>query len=405
VEKDIKRGITAYKNSNSSGSDSGNDWLARLAENDFGVTDSAGGIIEERPKAEPLRRFEKQLKQEPAGKTPPPAVNESKARRVAKFLILIGSEQASKVLENLDGEQIEAVSREIASIRGISTGEAASILAEFDGLLSGAYHYSGSNSGGVDEARKLLYAAFGPEKGELILRRATNDNGAGVFDFLEDFSGEQIMTLLRDESPAAGAVILSRIEPQASAAALKCADEAWRSEVVRRIGRLGRIAPEVLEKTAESLREKARHIGKTSTSELDGMGALAAILKHTDISFGDKLLSELAETDADLSKNIKERLYTLEDVIKAEDKPLQEKLREMSIHDIALLTRGRPAEFTEKILSNISANRRAEVRAEDEYMGPVLKKDAEAAIKEFMEWFRKAREEGSILMLGDELVE
>jgi flagellar motor switch protein FliG len=137
---------------------------------------------------------------------------------------------------------------------------------------------------------------------------------------------------------------------------------------------------------------------------MDGMGALAAILKHADISFGDKILGELSETDADLSADIKERLFTLADVVKAENRPIQEKMHSMSIKDIAILLKGRPEDFKEKLLSNMSSNRRAEVMAETSLIGPITKKDSEAAIKSFMEWFRAAREDGTILIEEDDLV-
>ncbi|MDR2246568.1 MAG: flagellar motor switch protein FliG, partial [Treponema sp.] len=123
---------------------------------------------------------------------------------------------------------------------------------------------------------------------------------------------------------------------------------------------------------------------------------------HADISFGDRLLTELDEEDPELGRSIKERLYTLDDMILAENKPIQEKLREMSDIDIALLVKGRSPEFTEKILSNISAHRRALVLEEQEYMGPVLRRDVDAVAQEFLSWFRTARETGKIFLYTDE---
>ncbi|MDR2444586.1 MAG: flagellar motor switch protein FliG [Spirochaetaceae bacterium] len=328
---------------------------------------------------------------------------ESKARKVAKFLILIGPDQAAKVLANLDENQVESISREIARIRGITKEEASEIFAEFQGLLSSSLSYGGA-AGGIEEARRLLYSAFGPEKGEAFLRRSVPDVTETSFSFLEDFSGEQVAMLLRDELPATGAVILSRISPNLAAKTLTCAEPEWRLEAVRRIGRLGKISPEALEKTAAALREKAHSISGVVTSDVDGMGALAAILKHSAVSFGDRILNELSDEDPDLSNRLKERLYTLDDVIKAENKPIQKKLREMDVHDIAILIKGRNEAFTEKILSNISTRRRAEVQDELSFMGLIPKKDADAAIKNFMDWFRRERDSGQILMIGDELV-
>jgi flagellar motor switch protein FliG len=399
MDKKPARGIAAYQKAlGGQEEETAEDWLSRLADTDFAAAPPSLEKVSRPPP--PAEKPPAKAPEEGGGKS------ESKYRRVAKFLILIGAERAAKVLENLDEAQVEEISREIASVRGISADEAEAILAEFHELLSGAYAYGGAARGGPDEARRLLYAAFGPEKGETLLRRSLPGIEENLFDFLEDFSGEQVLSLLRDESPAAGAMILSRVEPRLAAAALASAEEGWRQETVRRIGRLGKIAPETLEKAAESLREKARKLGGGSaTTNMDGLGALAAILKHADVSFGDKILGELAESDLDLSQNIKERLFTLDDVIQAEDKPIREKLQEMDAKEIAVLIKGRAASFTEKILSNISANRRSEVKMESDIIGPITKKDSEEAIKAFMDWFRAAREKGAILLIGDELVE
>jgi flagellar motor switch protein FliG len=330
-------------------------------------------------------------------------VSREQAQKAAKFLILIGPEQAAKVLANLDEDQVESISREIAGIKGVTKEDAASVFKEFQGLLSKPAR--GSAEGGVEEARRLLYAAFGPEKGETLLRRSVPEAKETSFSFLEDFTGEQIAMLLRDELPAAGAMILSRIEPKLAAKALGCSDPEWRLETARRIGRLGKVSPEALEKTAAALREKARNMSCAVTTDVDGMGALAAILKHSSVSFGDKILRDLYNDDPDLTSRLKERLYTLDDVVKAADKPLQEKLNGMSINGIALLVKGRDSGFTEKILSNVSSRRRAEVLDEIKFMGPVLKKDSDAAIKEFMDWFRGGCESGHIIMIDDELVD
>jgi flagellar motor switch protein FliG len=334
------------------------------------------------------------------------ASKDSKYRRVAKFLILIGAEQAASILTNLEPEQVELISREIASIRGIQSDEAAEILAEFQSLLEGSFPGQGRTAGGLDEARRLLYAAFGPEKGEAFLKNAAPAARETSFSFLDDLPGEQIAILLRDESPATGAMILSRIAPKSAAAALSCADREWRLEVARRISRLGQVSPEVLERTVEALREKARRLsGSAGTSTVDGLGALASILKQSDVSFGDTILSELSKEDPELGRELKDRLYTLDDVIKADNKPLRIKLHAMSAKEIALLIKGRSEVFAEKILANISSNRKIEVREELDFMGPVTKKDSDAALKIFMNWFREGREEGSILMLGDDIVE
>jgi flagellar motor switch protein FliG len=403
MDMDKKRKLDAYKRA------AGAPAADIEPEKTTGAGDKAGSVEDWRIKAEAFAKIPRHIFPQnqddgaSSDENKDSGLEESKSRKVAKFLILIGPEQASKVLSNLEEYQVELISREIAGIRGISKEEAAEVFAEFQGLLSASLS-AGGTAGGLEEARRLLYAAFGPEKGEAFLRRSVPQARETSFSFLEDFSGEQIAMLLRDELPAIGAMILSRIEPKLAAKTLACAEPEWRLETVRRIGRLGKISPETLEKTAAALRDKARNISGETGSDVDGMGALAAILKHSTVSFGDKILHELSDEDPELSSRLKERLYTLDDVLNAEDRPIQEKLQTMNAQEIAILIKGRDDNFTEKILSNISNRRRSEVDDELRFMGPIPKRDADAAIKEFMNWFRAERESGQILMIGDELV-
>jgi flagellar motor switch protein FliG len=333
----------------------------------------------------------------------PPPEGDSKYRRVAKFLILIGGDEAAGILSKLESDQVELISKEIASIRGITVEEAESILAEFRAFLDSGYRFSGGICGGVETARRLLYAAFGPTQGETYLSQAVPESKENPFAFLEDFSGEQLALLLREESPAASAVVLSRVSPQLSAAMLAHIPGDRKTEILLRIARLNQSSPEVLDRVAAVLREKARAISRgTEEIRVDGMGALTAILKSSDFSFGDRLLQELEEKEPGLGRNIKERLYTLEDVIRADDRPLQEKFRSMSNRDIVLLLKGRSGEFVEKIYANLSANRREMIREEAELIGPVPKVEADAAARDFLAWFRLNREEGRIILLDDE---
>jgi flagellar motor switch protein FliG len=179
---------------------------------------------------------------------------DSKFRRVAKFLILIGGDEAAGILSQLDIEQVEAISREIASIRGISGEEAAAIFEEFRSLLSSSYGFQGVSSGGVETARKLLYAAFGPQKGEAFLERALPETKDNPFGFLEDFTGEQIALLLKEEPAAAEALILSRLPSKLSASVLMNTSPGKKLDVVQRIARQGTISPDVLERMAGALR-------------------------------------------------------------------------------------------------------------------------------------------------------
>jgi flagellar motor switch protein FliG len=345
------------------------------------------------------------LKTEQTGSGEKPIKTVSKYARAAQFMVLIGSDEASKIFSKLDPEQVEAISKEIVSLKTITAKEAEEVLEEFRSLLSSPYGYSGSSSGGIEQARRLLYAAFGPEKGETVLVKAVPGAAENPFGFLSEFSGEQLAMLFKDESPAACAMVLSRLPSKLSAEALANTSPARKPEIVKRIAKLNDTSPEVIARVAAAIREKARRFGQSAPAAgeaIDGKGLLTAILKHSDIAFSGRLLEGLEESDPSLGREMKDRLYSLEDVANAADRPIQEKLRTMDDRDIALLLKGRSEAFTQKILWNLSSGRADRIREETEIMGAVPKIEAEAAAREFLSWFRQSFDEGRILMLTDE---
>jgi len=329
--------------------------------------------------------------------------SETKVRRVAKFLILIGSNQASEILAELDPPQVEEISKEIASITVIRPEEKDEILSEFHTLFSKLYTFSGSARGGIETARRILYAAKGPEKGEELLNKAIPETKENLFSFLEEFSKEQIVMLLKDESAQTTSLLLSRLPAKQSAGILSKLLPERKADILKRMARQKEVAPEVLEQVSAALKEKVRHIaGGAKDIEIDGMQKLAAILKHGDYSFGDRLINELEEDDPQIGHNLKEKFYTLNDVIIAADRPIQDKLKSMTEHDIAILLKGKDIEFSEKIMSCVSAGRRKLIREEIEILGAVSKRECDSIARDFLTWFRFARENGDILLYSDE---
>ncbi|MCL2066918.1 MAG: flagellar motor switch protein FliG [Treponema sp.] len=327
---------------------------------------------------------------------------DSKYRRVAKFLILIGGEQAAGILAELDPDQIEKISKEIALIKVIKPDEGQEILEEFQNLFSMTCRYSGLSRGGIEAARRILYAAMGPEKGEALLNKAVPVSRENLFSFLEEFTSEQLAMLIKEEAPQMAALILSRLPPKLSAGTISKLAPESKPEILKRIAHQGEVSPEVLEQVSAALKEKVRHIsGGAKDFKIDGMQTLTAILKQGDYAFGDWIVNELEESHPAIGKDLKNSLYTLDDVIYTVDRPVQEKLKTMSDREIAILLKGRGNDFSDKLLSCVSANRRQLIREEGEILGAVPKRDCDAAASEFLAWFRLAREKGDIMLYTD----
>ncbi len=249
----------------------------------------------------------------------------------------------------------------------------------------------------------MLHEALGEEKGEALLQKTIHGLPQNIFGFLEEFTPEQIVFLLKDESPVTSALVLARLSPEVSAKTLAKFPPALKPEILMKIAHQSEVMPEVLEQVAGAIRERARHLGSGKDDiEIDGMQALTAILKQGDYTFGDRIISELQTDSPEISKKLKDRLYTLDDVLEAFDKPLAEKLATMTEQDIAILLKGRSPEFCEKILSNVSSRRRDLIREEGDIIGPISKRESLEAASDFLAWFRLARANGELALKSDE---
>lgn len=331
---------------------------------------------------------------QPAGAGP--EGKESPFRKVAKFLLLIGVEDAAKVMSRLTPEQTERVVLEIASIRRVDPDEASIVLAEFESLLKQAT----APTGGVETARSILDAAFGEERAEAMLRKAVPDIEGKPFEYLNDMDPERLLSLIADELPAVKALVLSRIKPATAAQVIKRMSPAEKSDTVIRLAKLKAIDPEVLRRVDGAMREKVQNVSVSSVDSIDGRNALAEILRHMDSSGEKSILDRLSDEDSELGRDLRERLFTIDDIVRADDRFLQETLRPMAERDLALLIAGKAEPFRKKILANVSRTRATLILDEERIAQPVPRAEAERVIGAFFITMRRAWEEGKFVIDG-----
>lgn len=314
-------------------------------------------------------------------------------RRVAKFLLIIGEDEAAKILPYLSESQIEKIIPEIASIRSVDKDEAQVILSEFNSLLNKA-----KQSGGVETAREMLEKAYGKKRAAEMLEKAIPFEGNKPFEYLADSDSERIYLLLKDENPGVQALVLSNLEPKKSAQVINLMNDDEKKEVVLRLAKMQPVNPEILRRVDQGLHEKALRQSTEKAENIDGRNALAQILKKMDIKSENEILSTLSKEDPDLGQDLRTRLFTMDDVVKSDDRFIQEKLREMSDDDVAYLIAAKPEDFRDKILNNVSSTRKKEILSQEEILKPMRRSDCERITSEFFSKLRRAYEDGHLII-------
>ena len=314
-------------------------------------------------------------------------------RRVAKFLLIIGVDEAAKILPHLTEEQTEKIIPEIASIRSVSPEETSQILEEFETLLKNA-----REGGGIDTAREILKKAYGEKKAKELIDKSVPFPLEKPFEYLNDIDNERINLLLKEESVQVKALILSHLNPKKAASVINLMDSKEKSEVAFRLLKLEPVSPEVIKNLDEVLHKKVLLQNSQRTNSLDGKNILAEILKKMSFSTENSILSKISTEEPSLANDLRERLFTVDDVVSSDDRFVQEILMMYSNYEIACLVYKREEKFTKKIFQCISQGRVSQVQEEFNINQTFLKSECDKIYSKFLNTLRNAFEEGKLFI-------
>ncbi len=320
------------------------------------------------------------------------ALHEAGPERAARLLIAMGAERAAQVLALMEPTEIEQIAARIVSIPAVRASEAHELLASIDQEIAVS-----RMNGGPNVAREMLVAAFGEDRGESLFRAVLPD-AVPHFAFLDDVEPHQLRVLFRDESPAVIAMILTHLASERAAQVIGALPVDQRSDVARRVARMGRLNRDVVVRVEDALREKIRRQGRQVTQGVDGSETLAAILRHMAPSSEGEILHALERENPDVSHAVRERLFTSDLLLQVSDRDLADLMREFDDRELALFIKGKSEELRSRVLAAVSERRRIAISEEYAHLGPQKRSDVDAITHELLEHLRELEEEGSILV-------
>jgi flagellar motor switch protein FliG len=319
-------------------------------------------------------------------------------RKAAVLMAALGSERAANVIGRMREDEIESLSTEMARLDGVGAATTNSVFHEMAAAgLAGA----GTN-GGIDFARDVVERALGPERAVELLGRIAGPAETRPFEFLRRVPAERIAGILRAESHQTIALVLANLPATLAAGVLTKLAEAQQPDIALRIARMGESNAAVIEKLEQVLRGKLGSAAEREYAVAGGTKALAGILNHADRSLERNVLDNLANSDKDLAEEVRGMLFVFEDLVKLEERAVQQVLREVDQKDLVLALRGAPEDVTEVVLSNMSERGAAMLKEEMEIQPPQRKKDVDDAQSRVVAVVRRLEEAGTIVIAGGE---
>jgi flagellar motor switch protein FliG len=324
-------------------------------------------------------------------------------QKVAIVCMALGSDAAAKLTQKMMPEDVDAISFEIARMDDVSGPLVEAVLDEWFTRMLAADSLA---SGGMQVAKEILEKAFGSRKAQQVLDRIQSQltSSAGLHR-LRNADPQALGNMVRGEHPQTIALILAHLEPQHTANVLKELDPEIGADVVYRMARMEKVAPELLEIVERSLGSET-DLNVVQGSASGGPAAVAAVMNFTPASLEKALLDGVHAKDAALCEQIKNLMFVFEDVGSLDNKALQRLLRDVDSKELALALKVASDDLKGKIMGAMSQRAVQALQDEMELMGPSRLRDVEAAQTNIVGIVRRLEEAGEIIIGGgdDDLV-
>lgn len=311
--------------------------------------------------------------------------------RIAEVLVALGPERAATLLRQFPPDEVQAILADVAAIGQLNQERTNSVL---QGFLRELVRRQ-AVTGGMDFAVGLLEKLFGADQAAQIAQ-AIDPRTNQPFTWMLDAPTDVVARSLSEEPPATVALALAHLEPTAAARILKALPDDRRPAVAIRMATLDAVAPDVVARIDLSLRERLSHLLHQEVQEVHGMDLLIEILNQSTGKMQKALLESIRERDEQLAGRIQEAMFVFDDIVRLDDRAIQEVLKSIDTMDLALALHSAGSEIRDRMLRNLSERARDSLLEEIDYLTNPKAADVKAAKSRIVQTIRALEESGAI---------
>jgi flagellar motor switch protein FliG len=330
------------------------------------------------------------------------------AERVAAFLLTLDKGAAAEVLKHLDEnvivEVVEALKRLDAAHQSPETER--ELYRELIGALRKP---TGARLKSESELKNLLRTTLGAEQAgkvwDKIHQRVLQER---PFLSIEAHPAKNIALALAEESDAVAALVLAHVDPALCAEVLGCMEPERSLATVRRMAGL---VPPGFQELVRIAGQLTARLGEIATGPVPAEPArrlrtIAEVLNLSKPVVGQHVLGGIAKEDAGMAAEIREYMFTFEDLADLDKKAMQKVLSSVDMRTLSISLKGAPKAVEENVMANLSQRVRGMVAEERELTGPMAMSEVLVMRGELMKAVRSLLESGEIAgqRSGDELV-
>lgn len=314
--------------------------------------------------------------------------------KAAILVNYLGKDAAKVFFKNMDETDLKKLIATMNRLRIVPIEVTKKVLEEFYELVSESEDYIFSEKIG---SKETIIEALGEDKARGIVGQLDSANRQSrTLESLELVDTKALVNFLINEHPQTIAVILAHLELEKRGDVLKRLPESLQGEVVLRLANLEHVSPELLAEVDKVLKQELSNVGTVDNAQLGGVQVVAEMINMLDKNTEQAILGVIEDRDKEMADEIRKLMFVFEDVVKIDDRGIQQLLKEVPNDRLLLALKTANEEIRAKVFNNIS-KRAAEMLTEDlQSLGPVKVADVESAQLEIVNIARRLEAEGKI---------
>ena len=320
----------------------------------------------------------------------------TRPQKLAVILCMLGPDGAAQVLKNFDEREMELIIGEMGKIELISHDLQNQVLKEF---ASVAVTASTSVAGGPEIVRLTLEKAVGQSRAASIVGRGGQKDHLDQADLLRPIvaaDSRELFNAIKTEHPQTIALMTSYFPPEKASEFLNQCPVELRDKIVERLATLQPTPIEVIEQIVKIVSGKLGVKASRSISETGGVKSAATILNVLEKTMSKTVLTSIEERNPDLSKSIRAKMFTFEDIIKLDSNALQKVMREVDTKDLTVSLKKASFQVKSALLGAISKRAAETVKEEMAFLGNLKAKEIDASQTRIVDIIRRLEGEGEI---------
>lgn len=317
--------------------------------------------------------------------------------KAALTLLSLGKDLASAVLTHLNEQEVKRISRAFMSVSEVDRETQLAISREFRNMMKASETLLVD---GREFAKDVISGAFGESAGEGLLEYVTGSRKEPISAIFQDIPDKILNSFIAAEHPQTVAFLMTKMNADQAAHVLQTMNEEAQTDILIRIANLNNVKADVIDEVREVLRSQLKGSGLNDEEEVEGPKSAADILNFVDRNNEERILTEIEEMYPELAEQIRNLMFTFEDIRKIDDKGIQTILKEVPRDQLVMALKTASEDLKELLFKNMSQRAAGMIQEDLQAMGPVKLKDVEKVQQGIIDIVRRLEAEGKIAIGG-----